>query len=98
MVDVIRKDYPAKTWIDKRGNEHYKPAHYFCDYVYRGREIAYYCSTDDVLYLNSECIDKNYKDKTFNRALNGSYSSAYKYLFELLKVDENTTISEFLNI
>lgn len=94
MITVKRVDY--KAVYDRRGKE-IKPDRYECRYYSAGKELAWYDSYEDVLYLNSRYIDRSHK-KDFDKAVNGKYAEEYKYLFAMLKVDGTSRMSEYMAI
>lgn len=94
MIEVKRSDHPAKTLR----NGEIRPAFYECHYYHNGKQIAWYDSKQDVIYLRTDFIGTNFKETPYTRALKCPMSDAYKYLFEMLNVDEKTKISEFTAI
>lgn len=88
MITVKRYDFKRTT---KR------PAYYETVYRWDGVKIAEYNSLKDVIYLDSRKI-RNGDGTTFDRALTGKYSHRFAYLFEMLNVDETSSLSEYLDI
>ena len=91
MIEVRRKDYPAI-----RGQHRSFPARYECRYFNNGQEIAKYTSIDDTLRVRSELISHNKRKSTYENAITGKYGEVYQYLFAMLKVDENSSIYEYM--
>ena len=87
-IEVKRKDYKRRN-----GYECYE-----CRYFYNGKEIAWYTSADDTLYLKTDYIGMNFKKPEYVRACECKYSEAYKYLFEMLSVDSTSKLSEYTSI
>ena len=98
MVEVIRKDYEAESWTDRRGRSHYHPAHHYCRYLYDGKEIANYDSISDVIYLKTDYIGHDFSKTVYDRAVNSKYKEAYRYLFDMLGVDKTSRLSEYSNL
>ena len=99
MITVKRTDYEAKTFRNKRtGRTRLVPSHYECRYIYDGKEIAFYESRDDVLYLKTDYIGSDFKRSEYDRALTSKYSEAYSYLFQMLNCDSTTRMSEYTNL
>ena len=95
MIEVKRHEYPERTKRDGT----IIPAHYECCYYNEGkRQIAYYRSKDDTLYLNTDCIGNDWKKTEYERALNCSLKEDYKYLFDMLGADKTTKMSEFFDL
>ena len=102
MVRVERKDYKEQTFKRYGKIQTTIPAHYICRYyhkptIQREKEIAMYDSREAVLRLRTEYIARDRKLSTYQRALQGEYSDAYRHLFEMLGVDETTQLSEYMN-
>ena len=97
MIKVIRTDFKERTIRKTRGYPREKiiPAHYECSYRYGNLEIAHYDSRYDVLDLRSDYISKDFSKSKYERALEGEYKDAYKFLFDMLGADSTTHFSEY---
>lgn len=98
MITVKRYDYPEKVIHYKNGKVKTIAAHHECYYYHNGIEVATYSSKDDVLYLKTKYIERDWNKSTYNRALNGQRKEVYSYLFSMLGVDETTRLSEYMNM
>ena len=99
MIEVKRTDYQQKVIRNKRnGKERIIPAHYECRYLCNGKEIAYYDSRDDVLYLKTDLIGHDFKRSEYDRAMACKYSEAYRHLFQMLGADKTTRMSEYTSL
>lgn len=100
MITVERKDFPARDIKNKRTGEVIKtiPARYTCRYYHQGREIAFYESDFDCLYLKTDLILRDFSKPIHYRALNGKCKEVFAYLFDMLNVDETSRLSEFCNL
>lgn len=106
MIEVKRTEYPERVIHYRGGRIPPKtvPAHYVCYYKFGGRQIAYYDSRDDCIYLNSRIIDRladgtrKREGKVYDRALRCGMAEAYKELFEMLGADEKTRMSEYCDV
>ncbi len=98
MISVQRYDH--KERVSYRGTPREKtiPAFYECYYYHGGKEIASYDSRFDTLYLKTKLISKDRSMNYYNRALAGEHKEAYAYLFNMLGVDETSTMSEYMNM
>lgn len=95
MIDVKRYNHEEK--VNKRTGQ-ITPAYYECFYYYKGYELAWYNSREDILRVNTKYISHD-KTTEYKRALNSAmYSDAYKYLFDMLNVDKDTNMSEYMNM
>lgn len=74
------------------------PAHFECHYYWNGKIFAYYESRENVIYLNSRMLDKNFNDPYEKRIQNSKYRESFDELFKQLLVDEQTRFSEFLDM
>ena len=99
MIEVKRFDYPARD-VKRRDGKIVKtiPARYTVRYHYQGKEIAFYESQHDVLYLRSELTLHDWSQTLYKRALAGKYKEVFGYLFDMLGVDETTRLSEYTNL
>ncbi len=91
MVDVARRNYPERTGR----NGKVIPASYECRYLYEGREIAWYDSKTDCLYLRTDCIGCDFKKSVYDRAVSCKFQDGYKYLFDMLGADKTARMSEY---
>lgn len=89
IIQVKRYEYPAT----KR-----RPACFECHYYSGGREIAWYHSFNDRLYIKTDLIGHDFKKPAFTRALTSPYKREYEYLFNMLGVDETTVLNEYTSI
>lgn len=95
MIEVKRIDHEAIN-----GRYGYFPAWYEVKYFYtptfRNKvEIAKYSSKDDVLRVRSEYIAHG-RRSSYDNALHGNFTDAYRYLFDMLNVDETSSIGEYM--
>lgn len=95
MVDVYRKDYPAKVRKLRNGGEQTIPAWYSCVYKCGNKQIAYYDSRDDVLYCKTDYIGHDFSKSVYERATTCKMKDVFKYLFFMLNVDKESILSEF---
>ena len=94
MIQVIRKDYPARHWIDRKGRERSEPAFYNCSYRWEGKEIATYSSRDDIVYLRGDYLSHRDPTKTdYERALESKINEGFREFFFMLGIDEKTRLS-----
>lgn len=95
MIEVKRHDY--KEVRNKRTGQ-ITPAYYECYYYYKRHELAWYNSKEDILRLNTKYISYD-KTTVYERALKSNmYGDAYRYLFDMLNVDKDTNMSEYMNM
>lgn len=79
-----------KRFENKRNND------YECYYRWNGKEIAWYNSKEDVVYLKDSMLSGNYKKSYFERMKESKFPEAFKELVEFLSIDENTKLSEYM--
>lgn len=96
MINTVDKHYDEIVVRNKKGavirrTPEHDETWYFCE----NREIAYYDSLRDLIYLRTEYILKDFSQSTYNRALSGAYKEMYAELFSMLGVDEKTQLSEY---
>lgn len=98
MITLKRYDHKKATMYPGTRREKTIPAFYECYYYHDGKEIAWYNSKNDTLYLKTRLISKDRSLNYYNRALAGDYHEAYAYLFNMLGVDETSTMTEYMNL
>ena len=100
MIEVKRTDYPKFEVKNRKTGKVIKtiPKRYVCEYFYGGREIAMYESQNDTLYVKTSLTLRDWSKSIYYRAVNGTYAEAYKELFDMLNVDEKTSMSEYTNL
>ena len=101
MIDVVRRDVEAKE-LRIHGKTIRRPASYTCRYYYNApngerREIAMYRSVEDIVRVRTEYIYNDFSMSHYERALRGQFSDAYRYLFDMLNIDKDTRMSEYMN-
>lgn len=97
MIDVKRVDYPERVFHLRNGKEKVRPASYEVRYFYNGKEIAWYYSTDDVLYLKTCYLERDWNKTVYERAISGSMAEIFEYLFDMLKVTRESCLSEYMS-
>lgn len=94
MIEVKRFDYKER----KFKNGKIVPDFYECFYYQNGNKIAWYDSRESVIYLNSKMLTKDFTKPYFDRMKESKYCESFNELIEFLGIDENTKLSEFLDM
>lgn len=96
QIEVRRQYVESRVKKYKSGRIETIPAYYVCRYYYGGKEIARYDSQENLLRLRTELIKNDFSLSCFERAIQGDYSNAYRQLFDLLNIDKESAMSEYM--
>lgn len=94
MIKTKRFDYEER--YNKMGKLIH-PKFYECFYYWNGREIAFYDSRKGILYLNTKLLNKDFKLSYFERMNDTKFKEGFDELIDLLGINKDTKLSEFLN-
>lgn len=100
MITVQRTDYKERTITNRRTGKVIKtiPAHYECRYLCDGKEIAWYDSKDNVVYLRTDYLAKPFSAPYEERMKNSKYVAMWNELIEFLNINKDTRLSEYTNL
>lgn len=88
-----RNEYPERTVHYKNGGTKFIPAHYEIHYIADdGKEIAWYRSKDDVIYLKTAYISKEFKKAYSERIIGSRYEKEYEKL-----IKKYSKVSEYMS-
>lgn len=97
-ITVKRYDYPEKKKVLRSGKIRTTLAHSVSYYYWNGVEIAYQCSHNDRLCLNSKYLARGRDKSYFCRMKNSNHSTMWADLCEFLSVTDNTLFAEYFNV
>ena len=99
MIEVKRTNFAKRELHDNRTGKVMRvvPEFYECRYYHNGREIAWYNSKDDCIYLKTRLIGTDFKKTPYERALSCPMKDVYAYLFEMLGADATSKMSEYFS-
>ena len=96
-ITVKRYDYPERTRRYRNGETHTIPAFFESYYFWNGKEIAYYNSRNDTLFLSTARLGRSREDY-FERMKKAPKPEMWADLTEFLGITENTRLSEYFNL
>ena len=97
-ITVKRRDYPERVRTLRSGRTRVIPAHYECTYYWKGKEIAYYVSREDVVYLKTDYLGRGKGLSYFERMKTSEDPEMWADLVQFLKINSDTKLSEYFNI
>lgn len=95
MITVKSFNYEEKK---NKAGKVIRPGFHESFYIYNGKTIAWYKGDEDTFYLSTRMLNKDFSKSYFERMKDSEYSEGFNELIDLLKIDENTKLSEFLNL
>jgi hypothetical protein len=93
MITTKRFDYKEKKYRNK-----VVPAFYEIYYFWNGKNIAWFSSKDNTLYLNARMLGNDFKKSYFERMNESKYKEAFEELVNFLSLDRASKLSEFMNM
>lgn len=93
MITTKRFDYKEKKYRNK-----VVPAFYEIYYFWNGKNIAWFSSKGNTLYLNTRMLGNDFKKSYFERMNESKYKEAFEELIEFIHIKEETKLSEFMNM
>ena len=93
MITTTRFDNNEKKFRNK-----VVPASYEIYYFWNGKQIALFNSEDDTLYLNAWMLGNDFKKSYFERMNESKYKEAFEELIEFIPIEEETKLSEFMDM
>ena len=93
MITTKRFDYKEKKYRNK-----VVPAFYEIYYFWNGKNIAWFSSKCNTLYLNTRMLGNDFEKSYFERMNESKYKEAFEELIEFIHIKEETKLSEFMNM
>ena len=93
MITTKRFDYKEKKYRNK-----VVPAFYEIYYFWNGKNIAWFSSKYNTLYLNTRMLGNDFEKSYFERMNESKYKEAFEELIEFIHINEETKSSEFMNM
>ena len=97
-ITVKRHDYPERIRHLRNGSTKVIPAYYECIYYWNDKEIAYYVSREDVVYLKTDYLGRGKDLRYFGRMKASNDPGMWADLVQFLKINSDTKLSEYFNI
>ena len=88
MITTKRFDYKEKKYRNK-----VVPAFYEIYYFWNGKNIAWFSSKDNTLYLNTRMLGNDFEKSYFERMNESKYKEAFEELIEFIHIKEETKLS-----
>ena len=97
-ITVKRHDYPERIRHLRNGSTRIIPACYECVYYWNGKEIAYYASREDVVYLKTDYLGRGENLSYFERMRASEDPEMWADLVQFLKINSGTKLRGYFNI